>query len=203
MPRRRASAGEANRTGVPRKRISPSSGWRAPERIFMRVDFPAALSPTRPSTSPASRTRSTPRRAWTAPKRFRMPRISTRCALTAPPLPSYRRGPAPRYARPRGVPGDGAGGGEGPLLPAPRDVLLEELGDVGAGHDVEPRVGRVLGLDLLGDVVVEREDAVHAHLVGALAHERVDVALLEELQLGLQGVEGDHRKLPRLHVGDL
>ncbi len=48
-----------------------------PAEIFIRVDLPAALSPTNPNTSLSCSTRSTPRSARTAAKLFMMFRIST------------------------------------------------------------------------------------------------------------------------------
>jgi hypothetical protein len=45
MPARRASPGERNRTGFPSRRISPRSGWSAPESDLIKVDLPAPLSP--------------------------------------------------------------------------------------------------------------------------------------------------------------
>ena len=61
-----------NRRAVPRTRISPVSGSWTPARILISVDLPAPFSPTRQWTSPARRSRSTPRRAWTPGNRFSM-----------------------------------------------------------------------------------------------------------------------------------
>src|SRR3954447_15375456 len=47
-----------------------------PDMTLTSVDFPAPLSPTRPTTSPAARAKSTPSSAWTAPKRLLTPRSS-------------------------------------------------------------------------------------------------------------------------------
>src|SRR3954452_14638086 len=47
-----------------------------PDMTFTRVDFPAPLSPTRATTSPAATWKSTSERACTAPKRLLMPRSS-------------------------------------------------------------------------------------------------------------------------------
>ena len=46
MPLDLASRGEPNRTGESSIRNSPSSWWCTPERILMKVDFPAPLSPS-------------------------------------------------------------------------------------------------------------------------------------------------------------
>jgi hypothetical protein len=43
----------------------------------MSVDFPAPLSPTRATTSPAWTSKSTPARAWTAPNRLEAPRTES------------------------------------------------------------------------------------------------------------------------------
>ena len=47
MPARRARrrARSRNRTGWPLTRISPSSGWYSPNRMFIKVDLPAPFSP--------------------------------------------------------------------------------------------------------------------------------------------------------------
>src|SRR5437899_2953849 len=45
-----------------------------PAIVFTSVDLPAPLSPTRPTTSPAWTSRSTPSRACTAPNRLLTPR---------------------------------------------------------------------------------------------------------------------------------
>src|SRR5256886_7969329 len=45
MPAPRASPGVRKRTRLPSRRISPSSGCRAPERALIKVDLPAPLSP--------------------------------------------------------------------------------------------------------------------------------------------------------------
>ena len=95
MPAPRASMGVVNTRGRPSSRISPVSAVWTPDRIFMRVDFPAALSPTRPTTSPAPMTRETSRSATIAPKRLETFRISTRGAVMAR-LPARRfGGPSP------------------------------------------------------------------------------------------------------------
>src|SRR3954451_5746613 len=48
----------------------PSSGFWKPDRILIRVDLPAPLSPSNPSTSPLPRRRLMSCSAVTGPKRF-------------------------------------------------------------------------------------------------------------------------------------
>src|SRR5215218_8844658 len=48
--------------------MRPSSGLWNPQMIFIRVDFPAPLSPSKPSTSPLRRRRFTSRSAVIGPK---------------------------------------------------------------------------------------------------------------------------------------
>jgi hypothetical protein len=67
IPASRASRGVANATCAPLTLISPESGITAPARIFIAVDLPAALSPTRPSTSPGRTRIVTPRSASIIP----------------------------------------------------------------------------------------------------------------------------------------
>src|SRR3954452_16830005 len=52
-----------------------------PDMTLTSVDLPAPLSPTRPTTSPAPTLKSTPSRAWTAPKRLLTPRSSSSGAV--------------------------------------------------------------------------------------------------------------------------
>ena len=53
IPRLIASSGDLNLTCFPPRKISPSSGWYCPKRIFIRVDFPAPFSPKMAWISPA------------------------------------------------------------------------------------------------------------------------------------------------------
>ena len=53
MPRAIASRGEPKLTGSPSTRYRPSLGRWTPARIWIRVDFPAPLSPSRQVTWPA------------------------------------------------------------------------------------------------------------------------------------------------------
>src|SRR5471032_1251319 len=74
MPRSSAAAGLDSVTSLPPKVIVPVLGWWTPARTFTSVDFPAPLSPTRATTSPACTSRSMSVRAETAPKCFETPR---------------------------------------------------------------------------------------------------------------------------------
>ena len=55
-----------------------------PVTIFIRVDLPAPLSPTRPMTSPALKVRSTPCSTLTDPKLFSIPETFKRLILVVP-----------------------------------------------------------------------------------------------------------------------
>src|SRR5580693_3974431 len=67
--------------------------------------------------------------------------------------------------------------------PAAYAALFEELADIVFGHPIDACVD-----DFLHRLaVVKRKQRVHrllAHLEGTLSHERGDIALFEELQLG-------------------
>src|SRR6266496_3091654 len=76
MPMACASRGLWKRTGLPSKMISPALGTNRPESTFIKVDLPAPLSPTTPSTSPRARWKLTPSSAVMAPKYLLMPRAS-------------------------------------------------------------------------------------------------------------------------------
>src|ERR1700730_17963142 len=60
-----ASLGEWRATRSPSMKISPCSGWWMPPRMFIKVDFPAPLTPTRPTISPACASKETSSSAWT------------------------------------------------------------------------------------------------------------------------------------------
>src|SRR5581483_2903796 len=77
IPASRASRGEANATGVPRRRISPSSGRYSPVRMFDSDDLPAPFSPSSACTSPSAASNRTPSFATTPGNRFVMSRSST------------------------------------------------------------------------------------------------------------------------------
>src|SRR3954453_9060410 len=71
-----------------------------PDMTLTSVDLPAPLSPTRPTTSPAPTSKSTPSRAWTAPKRLLTPRSSSSGAVAvAVVLMSGTLSSGPRDAR--------------------------------------------------------------------------------------------------------
>src|ERR1700761_5445901 len=61
---------------APSTSSSPVVGWIAPDRILIRVDLPAPLSPTRPTISPGAIRRSTPCSAVKAPYCLVIPRAS-------------------------------------------------------------------------------------------------------------------------------
>src|SRR4029079_334746 len=73
MPSARAWSTPLGSYGSPRSVIRPSSGFSNPQMIFISVDLPAPLSPSRPSTSPSFRCRSISRSATTGPKRLLIP----------------------------------------------------------------------------------------------------------------------------------
>src|SRR3954469_1496936 len=86
MPSERAWSTERSSVSSSRTNSLPSSGFWKPEMILIRVDLPAPLSPSSPSTSPLSRCRLMSRSAVTGPKR--LVTCSTRRALSdTAPLP--------------------------------------------------------------------------------------------------------------------
>src|SRR5918996_234408 len=128
MPRSSASRGLFMATGWPSIRICPSVGWCTPERVLIRVDLPAPLSPKRHMTSPACTFMVTPFSAITEPNRLTMSRSST--SGGAPPLVWLGRSGPGRLAcvamvlpppRSRAV-----SAGLGHLAP---DVVVEDHGD--------------------------------------------------------------------------
>src|SRR5690606_14356290 len=76
MPRLMASDGDEICTGCPLIRISPSSCWYRPNRIFINVLLPAPFSPSSAWISPARTSKLTSLLARTPGKRLVMPRIS-------------------------------------------------------------------------------------------------------------------------------
>src|SRR3954449_8964374 len=78
MPAFRASRGDEKTTGSPSAASVPSSGGWTPERVLIKVDLPAPLSPRRQLISPARTVNDTPSRATTAPKYFEISRASRR-----------------------------------------------------------------------------------------------------------------------------
>src|SRR5699024_15632 len=79
-----ASLGEENLCRAPLMTRSPSSAAWTPAMTLIRVDLPAPLSPTRPTTSPRPTVRWMSVRAWTAPNRLLMPRSSSTGSLSPP-----------------------------------------------------------------------------------------------------------------------
>src|SRR5919197_18092 len=67
MPSPRAWSTLCGSYGSPRRNICPSSGRWKPQMIFISVDLPAPLSPSRPSTSPLRRCMLMSRSAVTGP----------------------------------------------------------------------------------------------------------------------------------------
>src|SRR4051812_34892893 len=70
MPSERAWSTSRKVTSSPLTTIRPESAFWKPAMIFIRVDLPAPLSPSSPSTSPLRRCRLMSRRAVTAPNRL-------------------------------------------------------------------------------------------------------------------------------------
>src|ERR1700742_2792424 len=70
MPSERAWSTERSSTSSPLTISRPSSGFWKPEMILIRVDLPAPLSPSSPSTSPFLRCRLMFSSAVTGPKRL-------------------------------------------------------------------------------------------------------------------------------------
>src|SRR5947209_8590617 len=52
IPRRDASLGEWMTISSSSMKIWPLSGWQIPPKMFIKVDFPAPLTPTSPTISP-------------------------------------------------------------------------------------------------------------------------------------------------------
>src|SRR5579871_309507 len=78
MPCWRASSGDLRWMGLSSQKMAPLSGGWKPQRILMKVDFPAPLSPTRASTSPFRIYMLTSRNAVTAPKLLLMCSVRSR-----------------------------------------------------------------------------------------------------------------------------
>src|SRR3954466_14799101 len=94
MPSLAASLGPAIFTGLPSKKICPSSiGWM-PATDLISVDLPAPLSPTSAITAPLGPWKSTSVSGWTEPNRFVTPRssrIDVGVALTGRFVPRWGR----------------------------------------------------------------------------------------------------------------
>ncbi len=85
MPSCWASLGRLIWTGLPSHRMVPLSAGLTPAMTLTRVDFPAPLSPSSATTSPAWTVRSTSLSAWTAPNLLEIPDSSRiGCAITCP-----------------------------------------------------------------------------------------------------------------------
>ena len=67
MPSRRESSGEPKGCSTPSTATWPAVGRIAPLSTPTRVDLPAPLSPTRPTTSPGEMPKVTSSSAWAAP----------------------------------------------------------------------------------------------------------------------------------------
>src|SRR5688500_4103627 len=100
MLRAFASRGFVMLTGLPSIRISPESAGWAPDSTRIKVDLPAPLPPTSPTTSPARRSMVTSRTAWTPPKATLMSRNSTSGGVATVVVKSRpSRGAAPAVDR--------------------------------------------------------------------------------------------------------
>src|SRR5712691_9548115 len=141
----------------PRPRRGATDHRRRRDRFQLRVmsvDLPAALSPTRPRTSPAPSVRSALRSVSTAPNALTMPRISTSGAPTLTRSVDAPTGePAPRHA----------------------EVIADGLAAV-AGQQRGCRVARLVGGEEHGDAgdIVTGSHATHRH---ALAPALVDLGI--------------------------
>ena len=89
MPCSRASRGDLKCSASPSTSSSPSSCGCTPERILMKLDLPAPLSPSTHVTSPAPTAIETSFSAITLPKNFDMPRTSS--------SGGHRRAPSARW----------------------------------------------------------------------------------------------------------
>ena len=107
IPISSALAGVSSETGRPMYSMAPSVGWWTPASTLTSVDFPAPLSPTSATTSPAWTSSSMSVSAETAPKRFETPRKDrmrspfagslSRACMSSPPMwsPGPRAGTGP------------------------------------------------------------------------------------------------------------
>src|SRR3954471_1118350 len=87
MPSERAWSTDCSSTSSPSISKRPSSGFWKPEMIFISVDLPAPLSPSRPSTPPLRSVRLSSRSAVTGPKRLATCSTRRASSATAAPLP--------------------------------------------------------------------------------------------------------------------
>src|ERR1700722_17140598 len=91
MPAWRASSGDDACSRRPFSQISPSSGWTEPESTLTSVLLPAPFSPISACVSPPRQLRLAPLSAFTPPKDFCSPVISSeltviQCLPTPPSL---------------------------------------------------------------------------------------------------------------------
>ena len=168
-------------TGRPLMRISPSSGWWTPPRIFIRVLLPAPFSPIRATTSP-------------------------RADFQADVLEGLDAGEAlgdalHRQHRRRTRPATPAGPGAITRL----RQLLVQVGHVGVqvvlldglGRDDDQLAGRDAALVALGELV-QQLDGLVAERVRVLDDGAVDGAALDAVQRALLLVEADDLDLADL-----
>ena len=97
MPASRDRAELQPVTNCPRTRMSPEVGGTTPARILTKVDFPAPLSPMRPTTSPLPMLTFTALSAQMLPKDLLILRSSISRSAMAPPWAGIR--PAGRTGR--------------------------------------------------------------------------------------------------------
>src|SRR5919199_4974308 len=90
MPSERAWSTPCGSYCSPRSTMRPLSGFSKPQMIFISVDLPAPLSPSRPSTSPLRRFRLMSRSASTGPKRLLTFSTRRTSSATACPRPHSR-----------------------------------------------------------------------------------------------------------------
>src|SRR6201996_3839229 len=178
-------------TTRPNASITPASGATAPVMILTSVDLPAAFSPTRPCTSPASRSKSTSRRARTPGYAFWIPCArSTTCGITtSATLPGSAR---VSVTWPTPPPAVGCGRRCGCAEEAL--VIRVEAARVGLGDVEGPEPGH-LGHVGLVDVAVHRlalqsHDQRDRRVVGLLERQEdlrvVPGPLLDPLDAGLR-----------------
>src|SRR6185369_1990158 len=102
MPHSRAWIGRWKCFSSPWMAILPCEGGKFPAIILTSVDFPAPLSPIKPTTSPGSMVNETSETAWMAPKFLEIERSSS-TGIYLPPCGldhwKDRRGLNPLYAK--------------------------------------------------------------------------------------------------------
>src|SRR4051794_9286830 len=192
MPSERAWSTDLSSVSSPLTIRRPPSGFWKPEMILIRVDLPAPLSPSRPSTSPLRRCRLMSRSAVTGPKRFAT--FSTRSTS------SDARASSGRTTRSSANPAP---------LPHPGDVDVDDHGD--EDRHAEDEV-EVVGVDALQrqavaqDAEEERADegadgrALTARQQGAADDRRRHGAEHRLRRAG--GVRSDGRRARRLEDPD-